>query len=433
MKKNEKRKRPLSHNPLLNFYHDDNFLYSNPKFMNEELWKRKYNLRKLHEKWKRKLKTNFLNIDHKFDSLDNKNNKINKIIYKDNNSIIKDIYNMKNIFCFSPLMKKRQEISLYNNDKYNDKISYYLFNKNPWDNRISINNNLYNIKEFNKINEDIIIKNNLKNTNEAKNIKVKCNYYNNKYIKKNEKLKELINRYINEIKQIIEKKYKKEIKLKYKDKENFKNYLIFKEMIIKYKELYEEIIQYEIDKYLKYHKNIKLKKSNSEINIHKIKNKEIIENNNIYEELYIIINYIKENKDIINTQKDKEFIVKNYFDIIEKDEYLRDKNINYQKYIINFTKNINVHLKQKDEPYYKQYTINKKYNGSSLNLMNNSNKKKKNLEYIISFYHPGTYFLFNNGENEYHAWSCCMNENKNSKGCSKKIEKKEIFNYDIII
>ena len=32
-----------------------------------------------------------------------------------------------------------------------------------------------------------------------------------------------------------------------------------------------------------------------------------------------------------------------------------------------------------------------------------------------------------------HAWSCCMNENKTSKGCCKKIEKIPIFNYDIIM
>lgn len=34
MKKKQK-KRPLSHNPLINFSYEENFLYFNPKFMNE--------------------------------------------------------------------------------------------------------------------------------------------------------------------------------------------------------------------------------------------------------------------------------------------------------------------------------------------------------------------------------------------------------------
>ena len=153
MNKNIKqKKRPLSHNPLLNFSHEENFLYSNPKFMNEELWKRKYNLRKLHEKWKRKVKTNFLNIDLKFGRSPNRAEKINKVIYRDNIIIKPD--NLPQAIPLSPIIRKKTTISDIDkvkvSDKYNDKISYYLTNKNPWNNntRIGKSNNSIFIKHI---------------------------------------------------------------------------------------------------------------------------------------------------------------------------------------------------------------------------------------------------------------------------------------------
>ena len=201
-------------------------------------------------------------------------------------------------------------------------------------------------------------------------------------------------------------------------------------MMAKYKKLFYEL-----------HPNTKnillLKKSKSDINIHEFKMMNAIEHENIYEELYIIINYLKENKDIIKNQKDKETIIRNYFDIIEKDGYLRDKDVNYQKYILNFGNNDNIISirKQIDKSMHSPNLLsNRKRNGSCLNLNNYQNEKKKLLEYNLSFYHPGTYYLFNKGsEEEYHAWSCCMNDKKTSKGCCKKIEKIQIFNYDIIV
>ena len=433
MNKEEKKlkKRPLSHNPLLNFSQEENFLYSDPKFMNEELWKRKYNLRKLHEKWERKVKTNFLNIDLKFGRSKNKNNKFNQILYNDN--IITKIKNIPQIIPLSPSLKNKSTITSINYDKYNDKISYYLSHKNPWNSKTTIdknNNNLNNIKRFNITKNEIMIRNKLRNSNEAKNIIVKCKYYNNKYLEKKQKLKELINKYSNEMIQEISKKYEKEIKLKHSGKQKFKNFLVFQDMMAKYKKLFYEL-----------HPNTKnillLKKSKSDINIHEFKMMNEIEHENIYEELYIIINYLKENKDIIKSQKDKETIIRNYFDIIEKDGYLRDKDVNYQKYILNFGNNDNFISirKQIDKSMHSPNLLsNRKRNGSCLNLNNYQNEKKKLLEYNLSFYHPGTYYLFNKGsEEEYHAWSCCMNDKKTSKGCCKKIEKIQIFNYDIIV
>jgi len=429
-KKEKQKKRPLSHNPLLNFSHDDNFLYSDPKFMNEELWKRKYNLRKLHQKWERKVKTNFLNIDLKFGRSKNKNNKLNQIIYRDH--ILINKYNIPKLAPLSPSNNKKAINTIIGDDKYNDKISYYLSHKNPWNNGVSVDKkfNLYNFKNINRTKNELLIRNNLKNSNEAKNIIVKCKYYNNQYIHRIKMLKELINKYASDTLQEISKKYEKEIKLKRHGKQNFKNYLVFKEMVNKYKNLYKN---------LEKNKNF-LKKSNSDINLNvnlNETNEQKVEKD-IYEELYLIINYLKENKDIINNQKNKEMIIKSYFEVLEKDEILRDKNIQYQKYILNFAKiDINNDIKKNDndESIKKPNLLScRKKNFSCLNLTKNKDKdiKKKYLEYNISFYHPGTYYLFNKGDDEYHAWSCCMNENKTSKGCCKKIEKKPIFNYDII-
>ena len=436
---NEKIKaksRPLSHNPLLNFSHDEHFLYSNPKFMNEELWKRKYNLRNLHRKWKRKVKTNFLNIDLKFGRSKNKNDKLNQIIYKENDFLKQ--YNIEKLFPLSPTIKNKSAIILIDNekykdkynDKYNDKISYYLNNKNPWNNRTSIDRNSYNVKSIKRINRtknEILIRNNLKNKNESKNIIVNCKYYNSKYIQRIQILKELINKYEQEMLQQISKKFEKEIKLERNSKHNFKYFLLFKEMLIKYQKLYKS---------LKLNKPQLFRKCNSEINLLENKNKKNIENNNIYEELYIIINYLKTHKEILDTQKDKEIIIKNYIDVIEKDEYLRDKHLPYQIYILNFGKineNDNKENQKEKENISQNILNNKRKTGSCLNLINNKKMKMKYIKYNISFYHPGTYYLFNKDEDEYHAWSCCMNENKVSKGCCKRIEKIPLFNYDIIM
>ena len=436
MNKNIKqKKRPLSHNPLLNFSHEENFLYSNPKFMNEELWKRKYNLRKLHEKWKRKVKTNFLNIDLKFGRSPNRAEKINKVIYRDNIIIKPD--NLPQTIPLSPTTRKKTTITAINNDKvsdkYNDKISYYLTNKNPWNNNTSIgksNNSIFNNKRFNITKNEIKIRNDLKNSNESKNITIKCNYYNNKYVEKTIKLKNLMVKYESEKMKEITKKYEKEIKLVRHGRQDFKKYLVFKEMMIKYQKLYKEILPYNFQI---------LKKCNSDINLKEIKRRIPNKNQKIFGELYIIVNYLKENKDILNNQKDKDIIIKNYCDVLEKDEYLRDKNTEYQLFLINLVdvdldviNDFNDLKDKKENIYYPSVLNNMKKNESCLNIKNNTNRKKY-LEYNISFYHPGTYYLFNKDNDEYHAWSCCMNDKKTSKGCCKKIEKIPVFNYDIIM
>ena len=223
----------------------------------------------------------------------------------------------------------------------------------------------------------------------------------------------------------ITKKYEKEIKLMRHGKQDFKKYLVFKEMMMKYQKLYKEILPYNFQI---------LKKCNSDINLKETKRRIPNKNEKIFGQLYIIVNYLKENKDILNNQKDKNIIIKNYCDVLEKDEYLRDNNTEYQLFLINFV-NVDLNtindindLKDKEENiYYPSLLSSMKKNKSYLNIKNNTNRKK-HLEYNISFYHPGTYFLFNKDNDEYHAWSCCMNDKKTSKGCCKKIEKIPVFN-----
>jgi hypothetical protein len=345
--------------------------------MNEELWKRKYNLRKLHQKWERKVKTNFLNIDLKFGRSPNRAEKINKVIYRDNIIIKPD--NLPQTIPLSPTIRKKTTITAINNDKvsdkYNDKISYYLTNKNPWNNNTSIgksNNSIFNNKRFNITKNEIKIRNDLKNSNESKNITIKCNYYNNKYVEKTIKLKNLMVKYESEKMKEITKKYEKEIKLMRHGRQDFKKCLVFKEMMIKYQKLYKEILPYNFQI---------LKKCNSDINLKEIKRRIPNKNQKIFGELYIIVNYLKENKDIINNQKNKEMIIKSYFEVLEKDEILRDKNIQYQKYILNFAKiDINNDIKKNDESINKPNLLScRKKNFSCLNLTKNKDKdiKKK--------------------------------------------------------
>ena len=434
MKNNKqiKRKRPLSHNPLLKFHHDDNFLYDK-KFMNNEIWLQKYNLQNLREKWNQKVQTNFLQMDIKFPTT-NKNPEKNKVIYHEPINK-KDLYLIPNSLSFFPYLKKKEQNYENGIDKYNDKISYYLSNKNPWNNKTSIeinkDNNPKNFSVHEKIIKDLNIRKKFKNSNESKNISVKCLYYNNKYIQKKEILKELIDKYIEEVNLFVKKKYIKALKLKRHGKKYFIKIHVFKEIMKQYNELYEEISG-RIKKNI-FNKHI-LYRNNSASNIQKEKNENIKNSENIYENLFVIINYLKENKSYLISIKDNKYLIQNYFDILEKDEILKDKDLNYIKYIKNFGINNNfkreIHIidnnKKKDLLYYR------KKNGSCLNLDKPSFQKKRFSEYITTHYHPGTFYLFNEGETEFHAWSCCMNDDKKSKGCCRKTERKPFFNYDII-
>ena len=436
-KKNLKRKRPLSCTPLLKFKRDENFIFDE-KFMNDKLWLEKYNLKNLRKKWTQKVQTNFLIVDKKFES-SSRNQDKNKIIYKDKIDE-KELFIIPKFLSHYPnFNKKRQRILLYQKekDKYNDKISYYLSNKTPWNNQTAIevnkNNNTdknYNIHE--KIIKEFNIRNEYKNTNESKNINVKCYYYNNNYLQRKEKLEEMIKNYVEKMNEIVKEKYKKELKLKRHGKKLFIKIHVFKEIMKRYKKVYNELIS---KSKINIYTGQFLYRNQSDINILKNKkeNEKEQENDikNIYEELFIIINFLKENKNTMNEVKEETSLFSNYFDIFQKNQFLKNKDINYIKFLKNFgindTDNINIINNSN-----KRLLINRKRNNSCLNLKNISLPKRKFEEFHITYYHQGTYYLFKEGEDEFHAWSCCMNEDKKSKGCCKKIERIPHYNYDII-
>ena len=427
-----KNKRPLSHKPLLNFQHDDNFLYDK-KFMNEELWQRRFNLKNLRKKWDQKVKTNFLKQDVKFGpSL--RNPELNKVLYHDSVNK-KDLFSFPTSLSILSLFKYKKSKFLSDQDssnKYNDKISYYLSNKNPWNNRTSLevtkeeNSKKYIIQ--NVIKKNMYLRNKIKNCNESKNISVRCIYYNDKYLHRKERLKELINKFCEDTASFVKDKYIKELKLKKHGKQNFIKDLILKHAIKQYKELYEEIIN---KNNTNIYNNQILKKYNSEKNIFINKNENKQENKNIYEQMFIIINFLKENKSNLNNFKDKTNLIQNYFDILEMDEILKDKDINYIKFIKDFGINDTLSKKSNLNNYFHKSLINsKKRNKSSLNISELPLQNRKFSKYNVKFFHPGTYYLFNENENEYHAWSCCMNDDKNAKGCCKRVERIPFFNYE---
>ena len=427
-----KNKRPLSHKPLLNFQHDDNFLYDK-KFMNEELWLRRFNLKNLRKKWDQKVKTNFLKQDVKFGpSL--RNPELNKVLYHDSVNK-KDLFSFPTSLSILSLFKYKKSRFLSDQDssnKYNDKISYYLSNKNPWNNRTSLevtkeeNSKKYIIQ--NVIKKNMYIRNKIKNCNESKNISVRCIYYNDKYLHRKERLKELINKFCEDTALFIKDKYIKELKLKKHGKQNFIKEFILKHAIKQYKELYEEIIN---KNNTNIYNNQILKKNNSEKNIFINKNENKQENKNIYEQMFIIINFLKENKSNLNNFKDKTNLIQNYFDILEMDEILKDKDINYIKFIKDFGINDTLNKKSNLNNYFHKSLINsKKRNKSSLNISELPLQNRKFSKYNVKFFHPGTYYLFNENENEYHAWSCCMNDDKNAKGCCKRVERIPFFIYE---
>jgi hypothetical protein len=127
--------------------------------MNDELWLKKYNLKNLRKKWAQKVQTNFLIVDKKFVS-SSRNQDKNKIIYKDKIDE-KELFIIPKFLSHYPnFNKKRQRILLCKKekDKYNDKISYYLSNKTPWNNQTAIEvNKNNNTDKNNKINKKIII------------------------------------------------------------------------------------------------------------------------------------------------------------------------------------------------------------------------------------------------------------------------------------
>ena len=137
-----------------------------------------------------------------------------------------------------------------------------------------------------------------------------------------------------------------------------------------------------------------------------------------------------EPKDIINKNKEINYFLTAYKSVIEenKEKEEKIKKEKKQKRIFNI-------ISEKSTNPYISNDYQKNKNKDNLKNDKDDKSLKRPSSCVgtrqinITYYHPGNYFLFKEGESEYYAWSCCLNEDKYSKGCSKKKEKVLNFLY----
>ena len=473
----------INHKHLLIFPNESEYIMNNPKeYLNDSQRNEKFSLKKLHEKWKRKLNVNFKNIDKKFEnkksiSLKRAKTEQEEIHDKEFFDMIHGIYYDKSNKKENIKIKLRKNI----HDKYDDKYSYYLNNQNPWN-----NDSVFDVKDK-KNNEQKILKNIIitKKKNELIN-KNNKNYksLNERYLRRKYLIKKVKNEFIKDKKEEIYNKiiYENPELKNYPEKINA---LIFKEMI----NFFNEYAEY-----------VENRKINNNL---KLSSKHNFTDGEIFDKMEILLTYLKEHKEVINQQKFLEPLIIDYNKILEKEEYLKkmdlelEENERKNENLIDRRKNIINLFKSPIKEKFKEYRINSfkcSTKEESKNMINKNKeinyfltayksvidekkdmedkikkeKKKKGITYIIkeksinpyrsfiktkeskeqnintdinnkklkrpnssygtrqmniTYYHPGNYSLFKEGESEYNAWSCCLNEDKLSKGCCKKYEK----------
>ena len=489
---NNNFKRPLSHKQLLIFSNESEYLMDNPKeYLKDSQRNEKFSLKVLHEKWKRKINVNFKNIDKKFDikkstTLKRVKTEQDEIHDKEFFDILHGIYYDNSNKRENIKIKLKLKNGIY--DKYDDKYSYYLNNQITWN-----NNSVFDVKDK-KNNEQKILKNiiitNKKNEIINKNNK---NYksLNERYLNRNYLFNEVKNEFIKDKKEELYNKiiYENPDLIKYPEKIKA---LIFKEMINLFKEYSECIENRKINNlklsskhnftdeeiydkmqillaYLKEHKE--------EINHQKFLEPLIIDYNKILEkEEYLkkldlelednkrnkknlterrknIINLFKypikeklkeyrinsfkcstkeESKNVINKNKEINYFLTAYKSVIDEKKE-KEKKITKEKK----KKGITYIIKERSNNPYGSFIKSNESKKQNLNTEINNKKLKRPNSSVgtrqinITYYHPGNYSLFKEGENEYNAWSCCLNEDKLSKGCCKKYERILNFLYSI--
>ena len=489
---NNNFKRPLSHKQLLIFSNESEYLMDNPKeYLKDSQRNEKFSLKNLHEKWKRKINVNFKNIDKKFDI--KKSTTLKRVKTEQDEIHDKEFFDILHGIYYDNSNKKENikiKLKLKNGiyDKYDDKYSYYLNNQITWN-----NNSVFDVKDK-KNNEQKILKNiiitNKKNEIINKNNK---NYksLNERYLKRNYLFNEVKNEFIKDKKEELYNKiiYENPDLIKYPEKIKA---LIFKEMINLFNEYAEYIENRKINNlklsskhnftdeeiydkmqillaYLKEHKE--------EINHQKFLEPLIIDYNKILEkEEYLkkldlelednkgnkkniterrknIINLFKypikeklkeyrinsfkcstkeESKNVINKNKEINYFLTAYKSVIDEKKE-KEKKITKEKK----KKGITYIIKERSNNPYGSFIKSNESKKQNLNTEINNKKLKRPNSSVgtrqinITYYHPGNYSLFKEGENEYNAWSCCLNEDKLSKGCCKKYERILNFLYDI--
>ena len=490
---NNNFKRPLSHKQLLIFSNESEYLMDDPKeYLKDSQRNEKFSLKNLHEKWKRKINVNFKNIDKKFDI--KKSTALKRVKTEQDEIHDKEFFDILHGIYYDNSNKKENikiKIKLKNGiyDKYDDKYSYYLNNQITWN-----NNSVFDVKDK-KNNEQKILKNiiitNKKNEIINKNNK---NYksLNERYLKRNYLFNEVKNEFIKDKKEELYNKiiYENPDLIKYPEKIKA---LIFKEMINLFKEYSECIENRKINNNLKLSSKHNftdeeiydkmqillayLKEHKEKINHQKFLEPLIIDYNKILEkEEYLkkldlelednkgnkkniterrknIINLFKypikeklkeyrinsfkcstkeESKNVINKNKEINYFLSAYKSVIDEKKE-KEKKITKEKK----KKGITYIIKERSNNPYGSFIKSNESKKQNLNTEINNKKLKRPNSSVgtrqinITYYHPGNYSLFKEGENEYNAWSCCLNEDKLSKGCCKKYERILNFLYDI--
>ena len=514
--KENQARRSASHTQLLVFPKNSEYIMDNPKeYLKDKTRKEKFSLENLHEKWKRKGKVNFKKIEYKFDT-----KRIRPILteYKTEEEerqqkqffdILHGIYYNASEYNENDKdndnENNKSKKNFYINNKYNNKHSYYLTTKNPWN-----HNSVFDVKDRKSIDKKIkqnikiaqMTNENINNQNKSyKSLKERFvkNSFLMKEAKKNECVETESNKLYNKI------KYENPGIEKYPEKINA---IIFKEM----NTLYDEYLKYVQNKKNKNKKNEKTEKNIFELNEkNKLRSKHFFTDNEIFEKLQILLAYLKQNNIKIDQKQFLRPLLLDYNKVIEREEYLKKLDKEYEKFIEKKKKeektdksrnnNINYSKYPIDERTEKEKIVNiysyHKINTEHSNTKNNENnyfltayknifdeknnrKSKKEIPIIVTersinpygtydklknnnkteeirkiennvynkklrekrpnssyssrqvkvtYFHPGSFYLFKEKDKEYFAWSCCLNENKFSKGCSKKLEKVLNFTY----
>ena len=514
-----KKKRPLSHIQLLVFPNNSEYIMDNPReYLNGPQRNEKFSLEHLHEKWKRKVNVNFKNIDCKFDTkktrpvLTEHKTEEDERQQKQFFDILHGIhyngsdYNDENNKSAKSYKNKNIKI----NNKYNNKQSYYLTAKNPWN-----NSSVFDDKDKNDINKKIMenikevkLKNEMINNQNKSYKSLKERFLKNSFLIKEAKKNKFIETETNKLYNKL--KFENPGIEKYPEKINA---LIFKEMINLYQE-YSKYIESKKDKKTKKNYNNYKKFILNEDN-NKLRSKHTFTDKEIFEKLQILLTYLKKSKINLDQKKFLQPLLLDYNKVIEKEEFLKKIDEEYERYIEEMKKeeekekrsnilNVSkypINERTEKEKIFNIYSYHKIVNDEVSEISNknkqinyfltayknvfdeknakrnkrvnpiiiterstnpfgtfdkmiNNNKDKKDEEIKnnelninnkigrkrphssygsrqvnITYYHPGSYYLFQEKKREYYAWSCCLNEDKYSKGCSKKYEKVLNFYY----
>ena len=513
------KKRSTSHIQLLVFPKESEYIMDDPKeyLKKDKIRKEKFSLEHLHEKWKRKGKVNFKNIDCKFDTkktrpvLTEYKTEKEERQQKQFFDILHGLHYNPSDYNDSENKSAKKYIKNNRNNKFDNKYSYYLTAKNPWN-----NNSVFDNRDRNVIDKKIIenikevkIKNDIINSQNKSYKSLKERFVKNTFLIKEAKKNKFIERETNKLynKIIFENPGIEKCPEKI-------NALVFKGMINLYQE-YANFIQG------KKNKNYNNNNDNKNINKFEPNNKNNLKakyhsftDNEIFEKMQLLLAYLKKNKINIDQKQFLQPLLIDYNKVIEKEEYLKKIDEEYQNYIdkkkkeekkeksknilniskypidertekekmlnvysyhkINTEESINIHNKKNQINYFltayksvfdekntkksikgmpiiiterstnpygtfdKLNNNNKneeiKNNESNLDINKKIKRKRPNSAYgrrqlKITYYHPGSYYLFKEKNKEYYAWSCCLNEDKFSKGCSKQYEKVLNFIY----